>query len=398
LRERRNLSKANAMSRAQPRRFRLGGRTLLVGGLLLLDVWLVRAAVRGPDRPPGAALASAAAFDVLARDGLAAALDSLQRATQQDSLILREGHQIAHALGRQAVAARGGDASVIAQCSPRFASGCYHGVVEGFLRSQGQVNITELERMCVSAGSEDRPGPIHECVHGLGHGVLGALGQDAEAALRHCDELTGRGFTRACHEGVFMEAINTGLNHGTADVGHEGHGGSSSGRLTLDAADHFRPCSTVSEFYAPACWLFQGFVILKAHDFDARAALRMCDEAPGGYAGACYESIGHQLTGLFQRGDRWVIEQCGLGQPSLAPRCAGGAALALSGLDWSGERAVRFCSGVTSDWKDTCYGAAAGLLAYLLRPADLTAVCARIEPAYVDRCRAASVLARDRSG
>ncbi len=67
---------------------------------------------------------------LLHRQGLAALLDTLvQRATKY-SVVMRGGHQIAHALGRLAGSKHYGDASVIRECRPVFASGGYHGVVE----------------------------------------------------------------------------------------------------------------------------------------------------------------------------------------------------------------------------------------------------------------------------
>src|SRR5688500_17455848 len=49
---------------------------------------------------PGAA---ATTLKVLEREGLSAALDTLRRVAAADNLILREGHQLAHGLGRRAV-------------------------------------------------------------------------------------------------------------------------------------------------------------------------------------------------------------------------------------------------------------------------------------------------------
>lgn len=103
----------------------------------------------------GAALARAT-FEA---ENLGTALASLRAATARDSLLLRERHQLAHALGRRAVQAGGDDASVIAQCTPMFASGCYHGVVEGLLRRQGRIDMGDLEGMCLGAGATGRARP-----------------------------------------------------------------------------------------------------------------------------------------------------------------------------------------------------------------------------------------------
>jgi hypothetical protein len=348
----------------------------------------------------------AAAFGALQREGLGASLDVLEHAAAEDSAVLRDGHQLAHALGRQAVAARGGDASVISECRPSFASGCYHGVVEGSLKARGHLDMGVLKRMCAAAGSDERPGPVYECVHGLGHGVLGAVGFDLGAALHYCDAL-GSGFDAWCHSGVFMEAITSSLGEPSRDAAaapgssHAGmaHAGmdraehaSLAHQLSLDPADPYSPCDRFEDPYGAACWRYQGFVILRDHAFDPAEALRTCDEAPRGRAGSCYESIGHQLTGLFQRGDAWVIEQCARGSPDLAPHCAAGAALALAQMDWSGASAARFCEASPPQWKSACYRTTAGLLTAVASRAQRTKLCSQIESDYVKPCRRAAAL------
>jgi hypothetical protein len=339
------------------------------------------------------------AFDVLRRQGLAASLDALEREAERDSAVMRDAHQVAHALGRQAVADRGGDASVVRECSPRFASGCYHGVVEASLRARGRIDMAELERMCAGAGSPDQPGPVYECVHGLGHGVLGGVGMDVPLALRDCDALSQPRFRASCHSGTFMEAISTALGGPTAMGMHEhmAHGdthASTAGRLAIDPGDPYSPCDRFDDPYAQSCWLFQGFVILRHNGFDLPGAFRTCDAAPTGRAGPCYESLGHQMTGLFQRDDRWIIAQCAQGSPALAPRCAGGAALALDAQDWSGGRAARFCAAAPASWKETCYRTAAGALADLAAADRREAFCTRIEAGYAATCREAAGLSR----
>jgi hypothetical protein len=133
-------------------------------------------------------------------------------------------------------------------------------------------------------------------------------------------------------------------------------------------------------------------VILRANDFDAGRALRVCDGAPDRRAARCYESVGHHLTGLFQRGDRWILDQCARGQPELTPHCAAGATLALNAMDWSGSRAAGLCATAPEEWKETCYRSASGALVDLAPPERRARLCAAIEPAYVGSCRQAAEL------
>jgi hypothetical protein len=375
---------------------------LLVADGALLGVWAVRRADGGGTTTEARV---SAVFGILRQDGLAASLDALERAAAEDPAVLRDAHQLAHALGREAVVARGGDASVLGACRPVFASGCYHGVVEAYVGVHGRIDMAALERMCAAAGSNEQPGPVYECIHGLGHGVLGAVRLDVDSALRYCDALSRPGAGVWCHAGVFMEAVNaavgaSGAGGGQGPMQHE-HGepgGHRSvdmvlvDRIALDTRNPYSPCDRFGDPYAASCWLFQGFLLLRAHNFDVADALRACDAAPGGRAGACYEGIGLQFAGLFQRGDAWAVAQCATGRTALASRCAAGVARAFDGMDWSGVRAVRFCRASPKAWKDECYRATAAVLAGLASPRQRTALCAQVESEYVEACRSAAAL------
>jgi len=360
-------------------------RPLLAVALLLLGGGALLVARPRQGRNAGVA----AAFDTLRHGGrLAGALNLLERAAATDSAVLRDGHELAHALGRLAVVESHGDASVVSQCRPDFASGCYHGVVEAFVQARGRVDMGELERMCAAAGGDDAPGPVHECVHGLGHGVFGAVG-DLGTTLQHCDALKPD-LDAWCREGAFMEAMSPAMTdsgpgrmHGMSQTMHPS-------QLRVDAADPYSPCDRFDGPDGSACWVFQGFLILRDRGFDTEKALIVCDQAPANRTRDCYESIGLQVAGLSQRDDAWIIGQCASGRPDLAPDCGAGAARALAQMDWSGERAARFCRASPGGWKDACYRRMGEFLADLAGPARRRALCERVEPGYAGLCRHAA--------
>lgn len=111
---------------------------------------------------------------------------------------------------------------------------------------------------------------------------------------------------------------------------------------------------------AESCWLFQGFVILRYGGFDAAVAVHTCAARTRRACPRCYESIGHQLTGLFQRDAEWTIEQCAKGRPEPAPYCAAGAT----------QRHP-------DHGKDLCYRTAASSLIALAPPAQRSVLCER---------------------
>jgi hypothetical protein len=379
-------------------------RPLLLGSLASVAVVAAVLLGLGAGRRPSPVVASGmpdttlrSMEAVLRRDGLAAALDSLERRAAGDSAVLRDGHQVAHALGRDAVARHGGDASIIRECRPSFASGCFHGVVEAAVRQEGRIDMAQLERLCVSMDESGGPAPGFECLHGLGHGVLGAVDRDLAAALRHCDALSTARRAASCHSGAFMEAITGAMGPPMTHEMHAhaaDHAHAVTRPFLVDPADSYSPCDAYHDPYATPCWLFQGYVILRANGFDAGRALRICDGAPDGRAARCYESIGHQLTGLFQRGGAWVLGECAKGNPALAARCAGGATLALNATDWSGRRAARLCAAAPPAWKDECYRSAAGALVDLATPEQRASLCAAVEVEYIASCREAGEVER----
>jgi hypothetical protein len=187
---------------------------------------------------------------------------------------------------------------------------------------------------------------------------------DVTTALRHCDALARPSWVIACREGAFMEAITAGLE-ARPDRAHAGgsHGRHAGGGFRIDPADPYSPCDAYDGAQGESCWLFQGFVILRRVSFDAGRALHVCDAAPAARVDRCYQSVGHQLAGLFQRGDAWVIEQCGKGRAERAKACASGAALALASMDWSGTRVMRYCASVPAAWSESCSSTAAEALA-----------------------------------
>jgi hypothetical protein len=225
--------------------------------------------------------------------------------------------------------------------------------------------MAELRQMCVAPANQRRPGAVYECAHGLGHGLLGAVGLDVETALGHCDALDRPILVSACREGAFMEAISSAVAEGESHGSHSpafAHG-SPTGRLPIDRHDVYSPCRRYTGAYGDACWLFQGFLILRSVDFDAGRALRLCEAAPDGRASRCAQSVGHQLAGLFERNDAWLNEQCGKGGADAAAGCASGAALALVLMDWSGERVNQYCASVPTAWRKSCLATAGEVLA-----------------------------------
>ncbi len=162
----------------------------------------------------------ASVFLTAKSQGVGRAMDSLSALTKKDSTLAGDGHMIAHALGRYAIANNGHDPAVLRECRPTFEAGCYHGVLEGLLASQQHVDPPAMAKLCVSLA---RPGDAREltieCAHGLGHGFAESMGYDLARALAACDAFGVEDLRGECHDGVFMENALRGIGAARMNVG-----------------------------------------------------------------------------------------------------------------------------------------------------------------------------------
>ncbi|MEX0919199.1 MAG: hypothetical protein WDZ64_00415 [Parcubacteria group bacterium] len=114
-------------------------------------------------------------------------------------------HDMAHLVGQLIYDKYGFDG--LSTCTPVFAFGCYHGLMEVALYDgEGktyQERLAEAETGCGTVGSSDSP-TYWSCIHGIGHGVATYREHDINLSLSDCD-LMQEGMRTYCHDGVFME-------------------------------------------------------------------------------------------------------------------------------------------------------------------------------------------------
>ncbi|MFL5537808.1 MAG: hypothetical protein ACJ8J0_02395 [Longimicrobiaceae bacterium] len=320
---------------------------------------------------------------LVARDrGVRAALDSLSVLARADSQLEPLGHQIAHGLGRYAVARRGYDASVFAECRPTFFSGCYHGVLEGWLAGHPGADAASLRALCASpAMSRLPPYAFRECAHGLGHGLAGMHAHDLFAALPDCDvALRGELARRECYDGVFMENVV----HGTGTVAFDVRDDAAAdpahahdGRGMPKAGDPAFPCDSVDAVHAPSCWAYQPVVFFDAFHGDMGRIERACDAAPAGSAAACWRGIGKQTLGRMPERPDSVVRVCGGAQGGHAADCVAGMVEFYVDQEWKADQALAFCARVPAALRDACYRAVGERVAWIdPAPAAIRAACA----------------------
>lgn len=118
------------------------------------------------------------------------------------SVEAEEYHQGGHLFGRALYAHIGVEGLGI--CEWDKSSGCLHEVSGRAIEERGTASIQDVEKICEGQqGSRD-----FVCIHGIGHGLISALGYDEEnlrEALDVCENLARSDYAPRCFSGAFME-------------------------------------------------------------------------------------------------------------------------------------------------------------------------------------------------
>jgi hypothetical protein len=346
-----------------------------------------------------------------ARDrGPRAALDSLERLAAQDDWIRAKGHPLAHAIGRYAMERRN-DLALLGECTPRFQSGCFHGVLEGYFLQGGTIDRASVAGVCTG---QVRGFERMECWHGLGHGLMVHHAGDFRQALAVCDGLQAAQPRRECQDGIFMErairaigatSINVGdgpgIGHAHGAEGHEGHTAEARSVDGQDARaarlmakvtgrrEREQLCSGLDAGYQRSCWAYQSLVLMSMSWPDYPRALRGCDAAPADAVRDCYQGFGKQMLGVSSGDVPRMLAACRQGDPAHATDCLMGGVEYFTDLDWRIEPGIAFCRQVPGESKPRCYEMIGARLTLAhTDPEPVRAACRQVEPAYVRACLA----------
>jgi plastocyanin len=158
-------------------------------------------------------------------------------------------HQSAHRAGHIGYEQLGEKALI--EYSPECQSGYYHGVMEAYFKDHGTNNLAEsLTNLCPKNLNNFFE---HQCIHGIGHGLLAWTNYELPEALTACDQLPRR--QDSCWTGAFMENLSAQIATGNknssapaADI-----------HLTkyLKNDDPLYPCDGVDSKYQNSCYFLQ---------------------------------------------------------------------------------------------------------------------------------------------
>ena len=331
---------------------------------------------------------------ILRTQGTEQALAALDTLTKRDPDVLRNAHPYTHRLGRAAFSYYQDVAEAFAHCKETFWSGCYHGVLEGYLRSLREVRAETIAAVCTKDIDAWQSTFLqYQCLHGLGHGLTLYFNYELPKALESCDALASRWERESCYSGVFMENVVAFLHpHHTHSDGHHTH--EERPRSLLRPEDPLYPCNVVDEGYQQACYRMQSSAILAFSQHDFVRAFETCEGAPSSFVPVCYESLGRDVSGFTLRDADKTIALCQKGNPEYATLCLVGAVKDFMLTHADPGRGLSFCRQLNENAKESCYAATGEVLLSLYPDRQQRAqTCAQAEDGYIQACQdAASAL------
>jgi hypothetical protein len=259
------------------------------------------------------------------------ALALLQSFEDQSPFVRSACHPVAHAIGRETFKQKETIHDSFNECDQTCHSGCYHGVMERFLRgdasSNGHVTLDELLKKVPTACDPSLSLTVRfQCLHGLGHAVLFFAAYELDASLEICDVTGDTWSAESCYGGVFMENIVA------ADPTLR----------DLSPTDYHYPCNMVGEKYRYSCYLMQTSR-MREMGLSAGQIMEECRNAAD-HTYTCQQSLGRDLSNDARIGRaRSVSETCELGEPEETRACTRGVVMALVDNSWDGRYALPYC-------------------------------------------------------
>lgn len=251
-------------------------------------------------------------------------------------------HGSAHHLGRMTFSEYGAAASVSAEEACR--SGMRHGMLEQLFVDRGIGNLAQDVGVLCPPNSSSFV--RHQCLHGVGHGVMAWTAYEIEDALMLCDRLSDQPSQSSCYTGVFMENVVSGL---AGEVGQRS--------TYVDREDPHYPCNALDARYVDACYWYQTSQMLNVFNRDLDLVAQACEEAPPASRRTCFGSYGRDVTGMYPRSPRTVAHYCSV-PPTAQYRlsCIDGAARTLFWDESQQDKGLALCEAVEDPLtSDRCY-------------------------------------------
>lgn len=285
-------------------------------------------------------------------------------------------HDQAHRAGRVSYELLGDEA--FKECGSECHSGCYHGATEAYFKDRGTKDLAKnLNTLC---GNELNGFFSHQCIHGIGHGLMAWASYEINDALESCDLLSQR--RDSCWTGVFMENIVGGLTKKEA-----GENGDHFTKYLSDNPQY--PCDIVDEKYKSSCYFLQTSRMVQLFSSDYSKVATACLKSPGAYQYSCFSSMGRDVGGSNRQDPDGAIKDCGYApKGNLRDACLAGAIQDTFWDPTGQDDAINFCKKLTDQKEkslcyDTIFGRAKDVL---ISKKEITNFCSKTEDAFREQC------------
>ena len=308
------------------------------------------------------------------KNGPAATMEVLLTTSHETG---QDCHNRAHELGRMSFEEFGSE--IFKLVLPECHSGFYHGAIEAFFRKNGTDGLRKnLSTICIDGLNGFF---THQCLHGIGHGLMAWSDYDLPAALEYCNLLpTGSGQS-SCRTGAFMENIVGSLDN-SPEAKRRGH------VSTFVSDDPQYPCTIVKEEYKNDCYFLQTDRMSMLSKTGFEGVARECEKAPERYRSSCFASMGRTIGGQMRGHPAEAIRNCQFAQESEHRiQCILGAGQDTFWDKHGEDLALEFCALVPADeGKDDCYDTIIGRSREILAPEDQPRFCGRLPEEYQSAC------------
>jgi hypothetical protein len=337
---------------------------------------------------------------IIQTQGTEQALDALQQLSSVDPDVRHYSHPYTHHIGKFTFTHYKDAATAFAHCKDTFWSGCYHGVLEGFVSQFPNLAPKDIASVC--SGVRDPLRPIFmkfQCVHGLGHGLTMHFQHDLFKSLTYCDALPTTWDQESCYGGAFMENVIWFQTQPHADEhgNHAEHAGPATRAKLLDPGDAHYPCNAVEKRYQRSCYMMQTSAMLTFNGYDFARTFKECEKAPAELVETCVRSLGRDVSGYTLTNAERVRTLCLLGPPHLIGQCFRGAAKDFGFTHASPQRSIALCRIVDGPYKADCYAAVQEFLVdFHADQAKRDLECKTADEAYQSICRGTLPVADER--
>jgi len=306
------------------------------------------------------------------QSGPAAVLTKLEEVTSREKILC---HDKAHILGRLTYEVFGGESFKL--CSSDCHSGCYHGATEAYFRDKGTANLEQnLSLICQN---ESNHFFSHQCLHGVGHGLMAWTNYELYEALDACEKLSADNQKHSCWTGVFMENIVGGLSE-ARNTGHF---------TKYLSSDPQFPCDSIDNKYKSDCYFLQTSRMMQLFNSDFHKIASSCKNVPSQYQSSCFQSMGRDINGSSNHDIAKSIANC-----HFAPfgdyrnDCLAGAVQDTFWTDKGESEALTFCS-LLKDEKELkrCYETILNRAKDILDRNKYRQMCPKIPQPYNSSCQ-----------